>query len=135
MRPSLPLTETTTRTLLHIENKAVNSRLLRKIMQQRKDVAMLTARYDDEVMDFIRNQQPDYIVVNLDALGINVKQVYRALVSLHEIHKGRIIVSGYDTSTIRILTSWIPRLSFIDFPLTSLSLLELLDNSKHIEAA
>lgn len=135
MNLPLPNTETETKTLLHIEDKPVNSRLLRKIMQQRQDIAMLTARYDDDAVTFIRKHQPEYLIVNLDALGNNINQIYHALVMLNEIHRGKLIVSGYDTSSLRILTGWMSRLAFIDFPLNSQALLVLFDTPRHTRAA
>ncbi len=135
MNGSLQPTEAATKTLLHIECTAVNSRLLRKIMKQRKDVAILTGHYDDETMAFIRNQHPEYIVVNIDALGNNVNQIYHSLVMLNEIHTGKLIVSGYDISSIRVLTSWMPKIAFVDFPLNNQSLLETIANKEHTEAA
>lgn len=135
MNYSLHRTEAATKTLLHIECAAVNSRLLRKIMRQREDVAVLTGCYDDETMTFIRNQQPEYIVVNIDAIGNNVNQIYYSLVMLNEIHTGKLIVSGYDTSSIRVLTGWMSRIAFVDFPLNSQMLLEAIGNKDCIEAA
>ena len=127
--------EAPTETLLHIECTAVNSRLLRKIMKQRKDVAILTGCYDDETISFIRNHQPEYIIVNIDALGNNINQIYHALVMLNEIHGGKLIVSGYDISSIRVLTGWMPRLTFIDFPLNTRMLLECIDSKTGTKAA
>ena len=135
MSNSLQPMEAATKTLLHIECAAVNSRLLRKIMRQNEDVAILTGFYDDETINFIRKQQPEYILVNTDAIGNNVNQIYHALVMLREIYTGKLIVSGYDTSSIRILTGWIPRIAFIDFPLNIQALLQVIVSDKHIEAA
>ena len=135
MNNSLQPREMATKTLLHIECEAVNSRLLRKIMRQREDVAILTGCYDDESINFIRKQQPEYLLVNTDALGNNVNQVYHSLVMLDQIHTGKLIVSGYDTSSIRVLTGWMSQITFIDFPLNTPALLEAIGNDKHTDAA
>ena len=135
MNHSLHQTEAQTKTLLHIECTAVNTRLLRKIMKQREDVAILTGGYDEETINFIRNQHPEYIVVNIDAIGNNVNQVYHSLVMLNEIHTGKLIVSGFDTASIRVLTSWMSKIAFVDFPLNSQRLLEAIGDKNHTKAA
>lgn len=135
MHYSLRHTPATTKTLLHIENQPVNSRLLRKIMQKSGNVAILTASYDEQTINFVREQKPDYILVNIEAIGNNTNQIYHALVMLHELHTGALIAGGYDTESLRVLTGWMTKISFISFPLSCQTLIELLDNKRHSRAA
>lgn len=123
------------KTLFYIENEAINTRLLRKIILQHKDVALLTAHYDRQALDFIRDQQPELIAANIHALGNHVNQIYKALVKLHEVSEGQIIATGFDTRAIRVLTGWMKRLHFIDFPMDNQELLSLVDKSTRIKAA
>lgn len=114
-----------TKILLHIESKLVNSRLLRKIIKKREDIAILTAQYDEQALAFIRREQPAYLVANLDDLGNNPNQVNQALETLNEIHTGKLIVCGYDTSPFRGLRDRMSNLVLVDFPLTIQILLAL----------
>jgi hypothetical protein len=125
VKPSARGATAPTKILLHIESKPVNSRLLRKIIKKRQDIAILTAHYDEQALAFIRREQPTYLVANLDDLGHNPNQVYQALETLNEIHTGKLVLCGYDTSPFRGLCDRMSNLVLVDFPLTFQVLLVL----------
>ncbi|MDT8405033.1 hypothetical protein [Sulfuriflexus sp.] len=105
--------------LLHIESQPVISRLLRRILKKRQDIALLRTRFDEQALVFIRRVHPEYIVANLDDLGNSPGEICEALAMLNEIHAGKLLVSGYDTSLIQQRCGEMRNVVVMDFPFTT----------------
>lgn len=116
--------------LLHIESQPVISRLLRKILKERQDIAVLRTLFDEQALAFIRHVHPEYIVANLDDLGNTPGEVCEALAMLNEMHAGKLLVSGYDASLIQQRCGEMPDVVVMEFPFTTRILALLNDGSE-----
>ena len=135
MNDSSAHTDKLTKTLLHFECTSANSRLLNALMRQRDDISIQTEPYNQEIVPFIVQHQPDYVVINTDDISQNINIIYQTLVMLNKIHDGLLIVNGYNLSSLLLLTAWMSGIHFVELPLNPEALFNALDNNERSEAA